>query len=127
MVDVSGISKAPMAHTWAWNNWDGPNQKWTLNPSNNTMTSVNSGLCLDVDHWRTDSAAPVLQAHCHGGGNQQWVIDNEQRLHPQHAPTKCLEVDQNALSSGRNGGRLYINDCASGKMNQKWSVRSAEK
>jgi hypothetical protein len=125
VMDVAGVSKNDRATVYQWGNWDGPNQKWTLG-ENNTLTSVNSGKCLDVYEWRTDPGAQMVQWSCHGGGNQRFVMDNQQRLHPQHAPDKCLEVDNNAYNGSQNGGRLFINQCKNDQ-NQKWNFRSAAK
>lgn len=126
LMDVAGISKADQAVVYQWGNWDGPNQKWTMD-SDNTIKSVNSGKCLDVHDARTDSATRIQQYTCLGGSNQKWTMDSQQRLHPQHAPDKCLEIDVNAYNGSRNGGRLFINDCKLGEQNQKWNFRSAEK
>ena len=126
LMDVSGVSKNDGATVYQWGNWDGPNQKWTMG-ENNTLTSVNSGKCLDVYGSRTDPGAQVIQFACHGSGNQRFEMDNQQRLHPQHAPTKCLEIDNNAYNGSQNGGRLFINECKMGEQNQKWNFRSADK
>ena len=126
LMDVSGISKDNGARVWQWGNWDGPNQKWTLGEKD-TLTSVHSGKCLDVLGFRTDPGATIGQWDCNGSSNQRFEMDNQQRLHPQHAPEKCLEIDNNAYNGSHNGGRLFINECKMGEQNQKWNIRSADK
>ena len=39
-----------------------------------TVTSVRSGLCLDVSGASTANGARVGLWSCHGGGNQQWRL-----------------------------------------------------
>ncbi|MFC7483677.1 ricin-type beta-trefoil lectin domain protein [Luedemannella flava] len=54
--------------------WDcsgGPNQRWNLN-SNGTISSVSSGLCLDVSGASTANGATVILWTCTGAGNQRW-------------------------------------------------------
>jgi hypothetical protein len=51
----------------------GTNQQWNLN-SDGTITSVQSGLCLDVTGASTANGALVELWTCNGGGNQQWKL-----------------------------------------------------
>jgi len=54
--------------------WDcngGTNQRWTLN-SNGTISSVSSGLCLDVSSAATANGSTVILWTCTGAANQRW-------------------------------------------------------
>jgi alpha-galactosidase len=54
--------------------WDcngGANQRWTMN-SNGTISSAQSGLCLDVNAGATANGTAVIVWSCHGGANQRW-------------------------------------------------------
>ncbi|NUT94771.1 MAG: poly(3-hydroxybutyrate) depolymerase [Saccharothrix sp.] len=53
--------------------WDcngGTNQQWNIN-TNGTITSVQNGLCLDVNGTANSSAVNVVT--CNGAANQRWV------------------------------------------------------
>ena len=55
--------------------WDcngGANQQWTLN-ADGTVRSVQSGLCLDVDHNLTANGTAVLLWTCTAAANQRWT------------------------------------------------------
>jgi non-reducing end alpha-L-arabinofuranosidase len=49
------------------------NQRWNVN-ANGTITSVQSGLCLDVSAASTANGAKVQLWSCTGAGNQQWRL-----------------------------------------------------
>lgn len=54
--------------------WDcngGANQQWSFNGSG-AISSVQSGLCLDVNGGSTANGAAVILWSCHGGANQMW-------------------------------------------------------
>jgi len=54
--------------------WDcngGTNQRWTLN-SNGTISSVSSGLCLDVNGAGTANGTLVILWTCTAAANQRW-------------------------------------------------------
>jgi hypothetical protein len=48
------------------------NQRWKVNPDS-TITSVPSGLCLDVTGAATGNGSAVALWTCNGGSNQQWT------------------------------------------------------
>jgi poly(hydroxyalkanoate) depolymerase family esterase len=50
----------------------GPGQKWRLN-SDNSLTAVQSGLCLDVYGARTANGTQVILWTCNGASNQKWT------------------------------------------------------
>ncbi|MFD6757330.1 endo-1,4-beta-xylanase [Micromonospora gifhornensis] len=47
------------------------NQQWVFN-SNGTISSAQTGLCLDVNGAATANGSAVIVWSCHGGGNQRW-------------------------------------------------------
>jgi endo-1,4-beta-xylanase len=54
--------------------WDcngGANQQWNLN-SNGTISSAQTGLCLDVNGAGTANGTAVSVWTCHNGANQRW-------------------------------------------------------
>ncbi len=105
-----------------WSNWDGPNQKWTLD-SKQRLVSVNSGQCLDVYGSGNSNGTSVIQFPCHDGNNQKWILDNLQRLHPAHAPDKCLN-DLSGPQDIGNGAELKLWDCYDLGY-QKWNINAA--
>ncbi|WP_345540446.1 ricin-type beta-trefoil lectin domain protein [Phytohabitans rumicis] len=46
-------------------------QQWSLN-SNGTVTSVQSGLCVDANGAATANGTRIILWSCNGGANQQW-------------------------------------------------------
>jgi hypothetical protein len=46
-------------------------QQWNLN-SNSTITSVQSGLCVDANGAATANGTRIIVWSCNGGANQQW-------------------------------------------------------
>lgn len=51
----------------------GANQKWNRN-ANGTITSVQSGQCLDANGAGTTNGTRVIPWSCNGGANQQWSL-----------------------------------------------------
>ena len=49
----------------------GANQKWTTN-ADGTITSGQSGLCLDATGAGTANGTLIELWTCNGGGNQRW-------------------------------------------------------
>ena len=50
-----------------------PNQRWNVN-ANGTITSAQSGLCLDAESAGTANGTRVILWACAGGSNQRWTI-----------------------------------------------------
>lgn len=124
VVDVSGFSKADGGITHMWEYISGPNQQWNLT-SDGAFKSVDSGKCLDVFGFQTVNGSQVGQWECNKQKNQQWISDDVQRLHPAHAPEKCLEVKSEDFWNKQNAGKLQISDC-NDSANQKWNIRAAK-
>ena len=72
-LDASGRGTAPgtVVETFQCNGQT--NQQWQFN-ADNTITGVQSGLCLDVQGGLTTSGngTPLILWGCHGGLNQKW-------------------------------------------------------
>ncbi|ONK11814.1 non-reducing end alpha-L-arabinofuranosidase family hydrolase [Streptomyces sp. MP131-18] len=51
----------------------GRNRTWRVN-AGGTITSAQSGLCLDVSNYSTANGAKVHLWTCHGASNQQWTL-----------------------------------------------------
>ncbi|MGI5240197.1 ricin-type beta-trefoil lectin domain protein [Dactylosporangium sp. CA-139066] len=54
-----------------WDCHGGTNQQWNLN-ANGTISSVSSGLCLDVSGAATANNSPVILWTCTAAANQRW-------------------------------------------------------
>jgi poly(3-hydroxybutyrate) depolymerase len=55
-----------------WDCHGGANQQWTLN-GNGTISSAQTGLCLDVNSAGTANGTAAIVWNCHGGTNQRWA------------------------------------------------------
>jgi endo-1,4-beta-xylanase len=58
--------------TRIWDCGGGANQQWVVN-SNGTISSAQTGLCLDVNGGGTANGSAVIVWNCHGGANQRWA------------------------------------------------------
>jgi endo-1,4-beta-xylanase len=55
--------------------WDcngAANQQWAVN-GNGTISSAQTGLCLDLSGGGTGNGAAVIVANCAGGATQRWA------------------------------------------------------
>ena len=55
-----------------WDCTGATNQQWNLN-SNGTITSVQTGLCLDAGGAGTANGTLIDVWTCNGGANQRWT------------------------------------------------------
>ncbi|GIF62258.1 hypothetical protein Ais01nite_02930 [Asanoa ishikariensis] len=55
-----------------WDCHGGANQQWVFN-GNGTISSAQTGLCLDVNGGATANGSAVIVWNCHGGSNQRWA------------------------------------------------------
>jgi poly(3-hydroxybutyrate) depolymerase len=55
-----------------WDCHGGTNQQWNIN-GNGTISSVQTGLCLDVNGASTTNGSAVIVWSCHTGANQRWA------------------------------------------------------
>lgn len=79
-----------------------------------------SNMCLDVAHASQGHAAPVVQAHCTGGHNQQWRLVPQGdgvrfKIQVRHS-NMCLDV---AHASRKHGAPVVQASCSGGS-NQVW-------
>ncbi len=51
----------------------GPNQQWNVG-AGGTITSVQSGLCIDANGAATANGTKIILWSCNGGTNQQWTL-----------------------------------------------------
>lgn len=82
----------------------------------------NERRCVDIAGWATHTNARTHLWDCHGGGNQKWAMDGENRIRSRHSGT-CLTV---ANSSPRNGEDVVIQPCTD-EMKQKWYLDSQQR
>ncbi len=87
-------------------------QSFTLNP-NRTITSKQTGMCVDAAGGSMKPGTPIILWSCHGGANQKWV-----QLGNQIASgidiTKCIT---------RKGNSMQIEQCSSKQNpNQEWEL-----
>jgi poly(3-hydroxybutyrate) depolymerase len=55
-----------------WDCHGGANQQWVFN-GNGTISSAQTGLCLDVNGGATANGSAVIVWSCHTGANQRWA------------------------------------------------------
>ncbi len=72
-MDAYNNQTTPGTKVEIWSCNGGANQQWQLN-ANGTITSVQSGLCLDVAGASTANGALVELWTCNGQSNQQWTL-----------------------------------------------------
>ncbi|MFF3320233.1 RICIN domain-containing protein [Streptomyces sp. NPDC003035] len=79
-----------------------------------------SNMCLDVAHASQEHAAPVVQARCWGGHNQQWRLvpqgdGRNFKIQARHS-NMCLDV----AHANRKHGAPVVQAHCSGGSNQVW-------
>ncbi len=81
-----------------WKCFGGDEQRWTYN--NGTLRpQFNPSQCIDVTHGKSDRGTQLIQWGCHGGNNQLFYMDQQQKLHPYSSPDMCVTADPNIRSS----------------------------
>jgi len=65
-------SAAAGTRVQVWDCHGGANQQWVFN-ANGTISSAQTGLCLDVNGGATANGSAVIVWNCHGGTNQRWA------------------------------------------------------
>ena len=96
--------------------WDSDNKcSPAFKPDNTTIKSRRrDNFCMDVPGSNKDNGTQMTMWDCHGGENQQFKMDDKQRLVNKNSG-KCLDV-----SGGAGAGATVIQwDCHDGN-NQKW-------
>ena len=80
------------------------------------------GKCLDVAHKSVGHAAPVVQATCHGGSDQQWLWqplgDGWYRVIARHS-RKCLDAAHASIGSWV---QIVQGTCVEPGYNQRWKL-----
>ena len=93
-------------------------QQWHFN-DDGSISSLSSGLCLDVTGAATADNTPVATWTCNGNANQKWA----------HRPTVATVVGLEGVGATRclnsaaatDGTRPLIEDCT-GSVGQQWSL-----
>jgi len=115
---------------------DQTNQKWILTPwtqspppftnGNYTITSVASGLCLDVAGGGTVAGTNVDIENCTDTVNQVWYLNltsgNTYYVQPQTGTTICLDI----LQSSQVPGTQAIEMPCSYDLSEQWQIIPAE-
>ncbi|GAB4001017.1 ricin-type beta-trefoil lectin domain protein [Glycomyces albus] len=86
------------------------------------LVNRNSGKCVDVVSGSTDDGAEIIQYDCHGGDNQQWLLQDVGGGYYEIvsvASGKCIDVDG---VSTANNARIIQWTCNGGQ-NQQWELR----
>jgi hypothetical protein len=107
-----------------WPVWDRRQGSLPPPPTPYTLTSINSGRCLDVNGFSQANGGIVQQWDCHGGINQQWRLTAVgPRIYTLTSINsgRCLDVDG---FSQANGGIVQQWDCHGGT-NQRWTATPA--
>jgi alpha-galactosidase len=73
------------------------------------------GNCIDIQRGVTEDGTPVIQFHCHGSPNQNWVIAGGNL---QGASGTCLDVMGSAPTEG---AAIIVVQC-NGRDSQKWQI-----
>jgi alpha-galactosidase len=124
LLDVFNASTVDGADVVQWAANGQANQRWRFQDAGggySTVTSVNSGKCLDVFGGASATAdgARVTQWTCNGGTNQQWrtqdVGGGYVQLIARHS-NKCLDVRGAATT---DGAQVVQWTCGTGT-NQQW-------
>jgi len=127
LADVFNAATTDGANVVQWAANGQANQRWRFADAGagyHTITSVNSGKCLDVYGGTTATAdgARVVQWTCHGGTNQQWRLQDlgtgYLTLVARHS-NKCLDVTGGSTA---DGAQLVQWTCTGGT-NQQWQRR----
>ncbi|GAB3161978.1 hypothetical protein GCM10027059_13540 [Myceligenerans halotolerans] len=89
-----------------------------------SITSRNSGKCLDVSSASVSDGAGIIQWTCHGNANQRWSLEDVGagyvQIVAEHSG-KCLAIDG---ASTANGAAAVQSTCDGGT-DQQWDVRNA--
>jgi hypothetical protein len=94
------------------------NQIWTYDPSTQSITNKNSGLCLSISGAATDANPGVGQDTCSGSENQKWAYDAATTtITSPYMPGACLDVSGGKIN---NRTRIGMYKC-SGAGNQTWT------
>jgi hypothetical protein len=143
-LDVYNEDTTPGTKVIIWACKDSDNQKWNVN-SDGTITSVTSGLCLDVTDASKANDAPLELWTCYANAsNQIWAMQPIQST-GNTGTTGTTDTGNSAAStttgvvrgfgSGRcvevpgssttNGTRVTLQDC-NGGTNQLWAITTAK-
>jgi len=94
------------------------NQRWFLGggPTGGTTITGIGGLCLDIHGARSRDGASAQLYPCNGGGNQEFKITPDGRIH-EVANGECLTA-----TGGAPGSRIVVAPCDAQNPGQAWTV-----
>jgi hypothetical protein len=80
---------------------------------------MNGSLCLDVEGDSKENGARMIASNCHGGNNQQFSLDDKNRIVVKSS-NKCVEI-----SGGNNNENASVGqwDCHEGTFHQ-WTFEA---
>ncbi len=82
-----------------------------------------NGFCLGVLWSNSDNFTPVRMESCTKARQQQWWLDNKQRVRSQLNNSKCLQFF--ASTSINPAGMVFINEC-SDSPSQQWQFEAGQ-
>ncbi|WP_201846113.1 RICIN domain-containing protein [Myceligenerans indicum] len=106
---------------WGWGDAVDPDGG---SPGTVAIVGEGSGKCADVVSGSTSAGAEIIQYTCHGGANQQWVLNDLGNGYHQivnQGSRLCLDVDGASTANGAQAIQWTCN----GGTNQQWEVRDA--
>jgi hypothetical protein len=122
-LDVQNGSLAQGANIQQWPCWNGPGQRWRMEPTDNgyfKLVAAHTGMCLDVVNGSTEWGANVQQWPCWVPGlGQQWRREGTELGYYKYVNRKsglCLDV---LNASTVNGANVQQWDCWGG-YGQQW-------
>lgn len=88
------------------------------------IQSLASGKCLDLQGGSSADGPVVIQYQCHGGPNQQWLIEETAGAGYRivsRLSGKCVSIDRSVVSIS---APLLQSPCGSGASEQLWTLTS---
>jgi hypothetical protein len=105
---------SPLGDGWTNQVYFNPDIKPTLN---NTMAQArHSGRCLDIYAWSQGDGTRVIQYDCHGGANQRFDYNSNNKTISVRHSNKCLTV------KSADAWQQVVQQPCVGTFNQKWDL-----
>ncbi|MFI0366595.1 RICIN domain-containing protein [Actinomadura sp. 1N219] len=132
-LDVAGAGVDNGTNVQQWNCNAHPAQDWQFTDVGDgyyTLTSSNSGKCLDVDGTDGSGTADgrnVWQYECNGSTGQQWKPEKKAGGYwlKSRRSDKCLAVDAGSLAPGANVSQWSCTDPVAGE--QLWNITALKR
>ena len=132
-LDVAGAGMENGTNVQQWNCNAHPAQDWQFTDVGDgyyTLTSPNSGKCLDVDGTDGSGTADgrnVWQYECNGSTGQQWKAEKKAGGYwlKSRRSDKCLAVDAGSLAAGANVSQWSCTDPTTDA--QLWNITALKR